>query len=473
MQMRRGFTMDFRADSGETEEEKPLSVSQLTRQIKTHLEGGFGKIFMVGEIGTISSPPSGHLYITLKDDHAAIDVVLWRSTVSRLSTLPQQGDLVEIRGGVTLYEPRGRYQIVATSLRPAGEGSQRAELEKLVAKLRSEGLFDDEHKKEIPTSPKTIGVVTSASGAAVRDIIKVLRKRMPGIEIIVSHCVVQGNQAPLSIITALTKLQDFGGCDTIIIGRGGGSAEDLQAFNHEDVARAVFSCEVPVISAVGHEIDISICDLVADARAATPSEAAEMAVRDYTEIKRRLLRLQRALPSAIKNMLGYYRTQVKQLNRSSVLRRPENILLPYKQRLANVQRDLPGSLKTKFQDLRHRLELVKQSNALRKPQRMLERPRQQTDELWMALQQHISNIINKRKNSMHITAAQLEALSPLSVLSRGYSVTRNEKQKLVSRVSEVSCGERLHTAVSDCTIISEVILTLEKNKDGKKETAGI
>ncbi len=402
MTVRRGFTLDFRspdpddalrasdatspggagnaAASGGRRggQEKPLSVGQLTRRIKSLLEGQFPVVSVEGEIAALSRPPSGHLYLTLKDADASLEAVVWRSAAGRLAFTPREGDKVVARGEITVYEPRGRYQMTIQSLRPAGEGDQLAALRELVAKLRAEGLFDPERKRPLPALPGRIVLVTSPGGAAVRDMIKVARKRWPGVELIVSPCLVQGREAPASIVRALAAAQRTESA-LIILGRGGGSAEDLAAFNDESVARAVAASALPVISAVGHEVDVSVCDLVADARAATPSEAAEMAVPDREALRARVRRLQGQMARALTGPLRQARLRLAAVARSPVLRRP--------------------------------LDLIRAR-------------RQMLDEQAGALTAAGERLLERKKRALELTAAKLHARSPLAVLARGYSVTR-------------------------------------------------
>lgn len=413
--MRKGFSAAFRQDSGSSEvggNGKAMTVSQLTRRIKTLLEGEFASVLVEGEIGAISTPPSGHLYITLKDNKSLIDVVLWRSTVSKLSYIPSEGDKVEIKGNVTLYEPRGRYQLVASRITPAGEGELRAEFEVMVARLREEGLFNPEHKKELPKTPRVVGIVTSASGAAVRDVIKVAKKRMPSVELVVSSCVVQGEQAPLEIVKALSRLERWGGCDIIIVGRGGGSLEDLAPFNDERVAREVFGCNTPIISAVGHEVDISICDLVADIRAATPSEAAEIAVPEIVENKRKVDFLMIRLNNALKSKLEMAKSRVGFLGRRRGWGVPEGLLAQNRQRIDYLQEKVCSVGE---------------------------------------------NILIRHNNKLSLVAARLEGLSPLKILERGYSVTRTEDNVVVKSTEQLRIGNKLKTNLAEGIVFSEVI----------------
>lgn len=403
MNPRRGFTLDFRAAPPPEGAEDALTVSQLTRRIKTLLEGQFARVRVEGEIGSISRAASGHIYLSLKDGGATLDAVIWRGSAGRLRFTPQEGDKVVAEGEITVYEPRGRYQMVISALEQAGAGDLRAEFEKLVARLREEGIFDPAHKRPLPPLPRRIGIVTSPTGAAIRDIIKVARKRWPGVELIVSPCLVQGAQAPRSIVAALEAVCAHGACELVIIGRGGGSIEDLQAFNTEEVARAVYACPLPVVSAVGHEVDVSLCDLAADARAATPSEAAEMCVPDLARLRVLLARLGRNLALALEGRLREARLRLRALQNSRVMRRPQELLYARRQRL---------------------------------------------DELMSALQRGMDSRLRGKQDRMAHAAARLEGLSPLAVLARGYGVVRRMSGEVVREAAAINVGEELRLTLA-------------------------
>lgn len=415
--MQRGFTFDFREDNEDNSKSSSMSVSQLTRRIKSNLEGEFHAISVEGEIGSISRAASGHIYLTLKDASAALDVVIWRSTATRLKQDFAEGEKVLIRGEITVYEPRGRYQLVASSVKSAGEGELQAKFEQMVQRLREEGLFEREHKKDLPQNPRCIGIITSATGAAVQDIIKIAKKRAPGVRLVVSPCLVQGKGASESIIKALDNLARWGECEAIIIGRGGGSLEDLMAFNDELVARAVFNCRVPILSAVGHEVDISICDLVADSRAATPSEAAEMLTGDISNQQRQLAGLYKALNRAISLSFKQAEYHLQELRNSAIFKRPEGLLSQQRQRL---------------------------------------------DEAADSFFQTGSRLLINSKHRFELLATKLEELSPLKVLARGYSVTRTPEKKLIRQASEVKAGAIIHTNLEKGILVSRVLETGEE-----------
>ncbi|MFQ5772424.1 MAG: exodeoxyribonuclease VII large subunit, partial [bacterium] len=265
-------------------EEKHYSVSELTRQIKFLLESSFPEIWVQGEISNFTHHSSGHMYFSLKDENAQISCVMWRSRNQHLFFTPQDGMKVILDARITVYEKRGAYQLDVLQMQPAGVGELQLAFEQLKNRLREEGLFSEEFKKPIPLYPERIGIVTSPTGAAVQDLISVLQRRFPGIEIIINAARVQGEGAATEIARAIDDFNDYGKVDVLIVGRGGGSLEDLWAFNEEVVARAVFRSKIPIISAVGHEVDFTICDFVADLRAPTPSAAAELAVRHRDEL---------------------------------------------------------------------------------------------------------------------------------------------------------------------------------------------
>ncbi len=406
--MRRG-PRDRRCDT-EDADETPLTVTQLTRQIKSTLES-LPRVLLEGEIGSLTRARSGHLYLTLKDGNAVIDVVMWRSAATRLRFEPAEGEKVLVRGELSVYEPRGRYQLIASSMRPVGAGDLQAKFERLVEQLRAEGLFEPTHKKALPPMPRTVGVVTSATGAAVRDIVKVLKKRAPGVRVVVSPCVVQGKEAIPQIVAALERIDRWGECDVLIVGRGGGSLEDLWAFNEELVARAVFNCRTPVVSAVGHEVDLSVCDLVADLRAATPSEAAEIVAPDLRAVRHHIVRLERTLSQALRGRIREAKLRLRSLLRAAVLRKPLDLL---------------------------------------------RRRQQQMDETLANLTEAVHDGLDGRRQSLHLAAARLEALSPLGVLARGYSVTLTESNEVIHEVEQAPVGSILRTRLQRGAIRSRV-----------------
>jgi exodeoxyribonuclease VII large subunit len=311
----------------EPEPEGPETVGELTRRITNTLEVEFPQVWVVGEVSNFKRHTSGHLFFSLKDDRAALRCVMWRSTAERLKHEIADGTEVEARGRISVYAQRGDYQLYVSSLKPRGMGALEVAFRKLKEKLASEGLFDPAHKKPLPRFPRRIGVVTSETGAAVRDIIHVLTRRWPAAAILLTPARVQGEGAGREIVGGIEKLNRIGGVDVLIVGRGGGSLEDLWAFNEEPVARAIFASEVPVVSAVGHETDFSISDFVADVRAPTPSAAAEIVAPDRREIAAGLDASLRRMGRQMSHRLQRAKDRVDVAARSRYLARPEDLVL--------------------------------------------------------------------------------------------------------------------------------------------------
>ena len=317
-----------------------LTVSEITRKIKGLLEGGFPGVVVQGEVSNLRRHTSGHIYLTLKDEGAQIAAVIWRSRVAGLTLTPEDGMKVFASGRITVYEVRGQYQLDISGLRPLGVGELQMAFERLKARLAEEGLFDERHKKALPLFPRRVGVVTSETGAALQDILNVLRRRFPGVEVLLSPARVQGAGAAREIAAAITDLNEEGSADVVIVGRGGGSLEDLWAFNEEEVARAIFSSRIPIVSAVGHEIDYTIADFVADRRAPTPSAAAELVVPDRRAVLERVTGLARHLSSALQDLLEARREAVRRALTSYALGRPQDLVRQHSQRLDERTRSM-------------------------------------------------------------------------------------------------------------------------------------
>jgi len=370
-----------------TNEKTVQTVSDITRQIKQSLETTFPRVWIQGEISNFKQHTSGHLYFTLKDEGAQISAVMWRSRVATLALLPEDGMKVIARGSITVYPPRGNYQIDCDQIQPVGVGELQLAFDRLKKKLAAEGLFDDEHKKPIPEYPEHIGIVTSETGAALQDIRSVLLRRFPSVEVILVPVRVQGVGAAEEIAAAIKDLNLYGNVDVMIVGRGGGSLEDLWAFNEEIVARAIYDSRIPVISAVGHEIDFSIADFVADLRAPTPSAAAEMVVKDRSELIEVLRNMWYTMHRSIEEMLSSLRDSV-------------------------------GGFVTSY--------------AFNRPRDLLRESSQRVDELERGLHVAASHILQLAERSQRALGQRLEALSPKAVLLRGYTIVRKQGKIVVS-----------------------------------------
>lgn len=380
-------------------EQKYLTVTELTREIKLLLETALPEVWVQGEISNFTHHTSGHMYFSLKDERAQISCVMWRSRNQGLYFTPQDGMKVIVHGRVTVYEKRGNYQLEALGISPAGVGELQLAFEQLKQRLREEGLFSAEFKKPIPQYPRRIGLVTSPTGAAIRDLTTVLRRRFPPAEIILYPVRVQGDGAAQEVAGAIDAFNEYGQVDVLIVARGGGSLEDLWAFNEEVVARAVFRSAIPVISAVGHEVDFSICDFVADLRAPTPSAAAELAVPSQEELRATLQKDLRKIVDGLLESIAAHRERLKSLENSYGFRQPGDVIKQRSQRL---------------------------------------------DELKRVLLTHLRHGLVMRREALNGFDKRLRLLDHRNVLKRGYSlVYRKSDGRLVKRSADVQPRERI------------------------------
>ena len=394
-------------------ERQALSVTQLNEYLKMVIEGDrvLSNVFVRGEISNFKLYSSGHAYFTLKDDAGQLKSVMFRSYFSRLAFLPEDGMRVIAHGRVSVYESSGQYQLYADDIQPDGAGSLAMRFEQLKRKLAAEGLFDESRKRPLPPMPKRIGVITSPSGAAVHDIINVLGRRFPAAEMILYPSEVQGAQAPAQLISGVEFFSMTGLVDVIILGRGGGSAEDLWAFNDEYLARAVASCAVPVISAVGHESDFTICDFVADRRAPTPSAAAEIAVPDKGEILRSLASVRAGWQTSMQRRISQERRVLSQLTASRVFARPEQMFENFYVRLDEHESDLNRG---------------------------------------------IGQMLLQKKQSTASLAGKLQALNPLAVLARGYATVSKDSASVTS-IKQINDNDMLDIRMADGSLRATVL----------------
>lgn len=368
-----GTQLSLLSDNAEPAERRVLSVTELTRQIKRVLEGGFSSVTLQGEISNFKQHASGHMYFALKDSSAAIAAVVWRSRVPFLSFSPDDGLKVVATGRVTVYEPRGSYQIDITSMRPLGAGDLQAAFERLKKKLYEEGLFDEARKKPLPPYPDRIGIITSEDGAALHDILHVFRRRFPAVEVILLPVPVQGPAAVHQIAEAIRDLNAWGNIDVIIVARGGGSLEDLWAFNEEGVARAIFHSSIPVVSAVGHEIDFTIADFVADLRAPTPSAAAELVVRDRAAVLDTLRNNWYHMHQNVRTIIKHQNGRIRTLLSSYSFNKPIDLLRGHSQRVDELERSLASVVSHTFSTLKARAGSLQRQLAALDPRMVLRR----------------------------------------------------------------------------------------------------
>ncbi|MTI84155.1 MAG: exodeoxyribonuclease VII large subunit [Firmicutes bacterium] len=393
---------------------RTLTVSELTSHIKDRIENDhvLANLWVQGEISNFKAAASGHLYLTLKDRNSCVKVVMFRSRARFLNFLPEDGMSVVIRGYISVYEPSGQYQLYAQGIEPSGTGALYVAFEQLKKKLHQEGLFDDQVKKELPKYPRRIALITSPTGAAIRDMIGILRRRWPSLQIILVPVKVQGNDAPGQISSAIELVNSFREVDLAIVGRGGGSLEELWAFNTETVARAIFSSRIPIISAVGHETDYTIADLVADLRAPTPSAAAELAVPDGLDTRRYIQNICSRLTRIMVETIREQRQRVEISARSPVMLRPVDSLTS--------------------------------------------RRHQVVDHLQKQLLNTVSQSISRDRSRLSEQAGRLQALSPLATLARGFSICTSEKGEIIHSSKQAGKGQHVNIYLNDGSLDCEV-----------------
>jgi exodeoxyribonuclease VII large subunit len=440
-----------------TRPRKALSVSELTAQIKTLVEGRFLDVWVQGEISNFVRHSSGHWYFTLKDQTASIQCASFRMQNRLIRFSPQDGLTVRARGRLAVYEPRGAYQLQIEFLEPVGAGALQVAFEQLKAKLDAEGLFDQGRKRNLPILPRRIGVVTSPDGAAVRDILRIVKRRNEAIHILVAPVRVQGDGAAREIVEAIEALNLLGSVDVIIVGRGGGSIEDLWCFNEEIVARAIYTSRVPVISAVGHETDFTIADFVADLRASTPSAAAEMVAAAREEMYARMKGLTGRMAAAARYRLMALRNRLSTLRSSRAFEAVPRRIKSTSQRLDDgvysMERLLGNRIRKRRVQLRSVTERLREADV----RRALGARARRLALLRSRLERAGASITPREREKLSVAAMGLESLSPLAVLGRGYAIAFNEMGAIVKRAADVAEGDRLRVRVDEGEIGCRVI----------------
>ncbi len=417
-----------------------LTVSQLNGRARVLLEDVFSSIWVEGEISNLSRPASGHVYFTLKDSGAQVRCALFRQSAARVRQALKDGLQVKVRGKVSLFEGRGDYQLILDTVEPAGDGALRLAFDALKAKLSDEGLFSAERKVALPLHPQRIGIISSPTGAVIRDIISVFRRRAPRVELTLIPTAVQGREAINQIVRAI-KLADSRGFDALILARGGGSLEDLWCFNEEAVARAIDACVTPIVSAVGHETDVSISDFVADVRAPTPSAAAELLAPDSSDLHRRVDNLHRRLVSRMQDRLMRERLRLEGISRR--LRHPGERLRQQSQRLDDLDMRMRRAFEQGMHTRQVRLAHMESRLAAQHPGRTLAFLRQRLDVLAERLPRAIREQIKARKLQLQSQMQTLNVVSPLATLGRGYSILLDERGHAVRNAAQTRPGQRL------------------------------
>ncbi len=435
-----------------------LSVADLTASIRAILETSFPFVSVTGEISNLARPGSGHIYFSLKDDNARIRAVMFRTQQRYLDRMPENGDEVICRGRVSVYEPRGEYQIIVDTLEHAGTGSLRLAFEALKTRLAAEGMFAADKKKPIPKLPEKITLVTSVSGAAVHDFIKTARRRFDNIPLEIMPVTVQGEKAAAEIRDAIEELNVLDSTGVIVLCRGGGSLEDLMPFNDEQVARAIFASKIPVVSAVGHETDFTISDMVADLRAPTPTAAAELVVPEKKNLTATITRMQCRLSELIRSRLETEGFRLKMLKR--FLSDPIVAMGGYRSMIADRLWQLKTAVNRKISATNDRLRILNERLRVRGPEPMIDRLRLRCDDLEVLMCKEIRRRLERDKERLGFTAARLDNLSPLAVLGRGYAIaTRLPGGELIGDAGQVEKDEKISVRLKKgkltCRVLSQ------------------
>ena len=455
------FSKNLGSSEKKKEEKSIFSVSELTRKIRNLLEYKIGEVWVEGEISNLRKQASGHQYFTLKDQNSQLPCVLFRGNASKINLDLEDGQEIEVRGEISVYEPRGNYQLIVRSAQLKGQGNLQLEFEALKKRLNDEGLFREETKNIIPSFPNTICIVTSPTGAAVRDMISVIQRRAPWVKIIVYPVLVQGSQASSQIVEALTNIEKWSNegkisIDTIALTRGGGSLEDLWPFNEEITARAIHKINIPIVSAIGHEIDFTISDFIADLRAPTPSAAAEILVPEKEEIQRNLHNLNHTLKSRVINTIERQNERIDYLGTRTLVNEPIRILSELEQstdwKSESLQKSFLEALGNKEKSIsrfNHRLTLCH-------PAKQLEEVSGKLKIISQSLEHKLSKKFSELEEKYERSALSLKNLGPNSVLERGFSLTQDEDGKLITSSKEMNSGGKIITRLKDGNLKSTI-----------------
>ncbi|WP_229744608.1 exodeoxyribonuclease VII large subunit [Neiella marina] len=432
-------------------------MSQLNQHVSQLLSQQIGTIWLEAEIGQLTRAASGHWYLTLKDPSSQVRCAMFRMRNRQLSWQPNVGDAVLVKAQVGLYAPRGEYQLVIDAMQPAGIGRLQQAFEQMKRALQQRGWFDHERKQTLPESIRKVGVVTSASGAAVHDILTVMARRDASVEIVIYPTAVQGEGAAEQIAVQIALANRRNEVDVLVVGRGGGSLEDLWCFNTEVVAAAIINSRLPIISAVGHEVDVSIADLVADLRAATPSAAAELVTSDAEHRLQAFNNMINRLNHAWRHQQQIHRLALSQLSQRLERQHPRLRIQQQSQRADELHFQLQQAMQKRLEHSKSRQLNGHHRLSAQRPSLILDRKRNQLDSLNKRLSSALSQRLQQQQNRLAVLAAKLNVVSPLATLSRGYSISRNEKQQVIRSIQQVSQGQKLITLLEDGQIESTVI----------------
>lgn len=433
-----------------------FTVSRLNAEVRLLLENEMGIVWLVGEISNFSAPVSGHWYLTLKDSRAQVKCAMFRGNNRRVTFKPANGNQVLVKARLSLYEPRGDYQLIIESMQPEGDGRLQQEFEELKMKLAAEGLFAQTNKQILPEHPKRVGVITSKTGAALYDILDVLKRRDPSLPVVVYPTMVQGEEAAIQIAQAIGRANSRNECDVLIVGRGGGSLEDLWCFNNEILARTISASQIPIISAVGHEVDVTIADFVADVRAPTPSAAAELVSRDNSHKDQALVTRQHKLASAMRYYLAQQKQQAAQLLHRLERQHPSYQLQRQSQQLDELDVRLRRAMQRFIDTRQQAIERKHHRLQLNSPVRHLAQQKSRLDRVEQKLLDAMDRKLLTVRHQLAMAAEKLEAVSPLATLKRGYSITQTEQGKVITQTEDVKTGDRLVTRLANGEIRSTV-----------------
>lgn len=425
-----------------------LTVSKLNRLAKNVLEAEIGQVWLSAEISNFVMASSGHWYFTLKDERAQIKAAMFKGANQRVIKRPKEGDKILVRANISLYEPRGDYQLIVEFMEPEGEGQLKQQFEQLKIKLAAEGLFAHEHKKMLPEAVLKVGVITSATGAALHDILTVLKRRNPAIEVVIYPTQVQGDGAVAQICQAISVANQRDEVQVLIVGRGGGSLEDLWCFNHENVARAIFASNLPIISAVGHEVDVSIADFVADLRAPTPSAAAELVSRDQASLNLAVQTLRERLHKLLRSQLSELDYQQQIMVQKLQRNHPQKQLQQQYQYVDQLSQRLEKAVQAKLRQEHGQQDNLNKRLAQHNPLKLLQRQTKLVNELHTRLNYNWQQVFSRKQQNLANASHLLNTVSPLSTLARGYSISFKQGE-IVRSVKQVSQGDSLDLRLAD------------------------
>lgn len=446
-----------------------LTVTALTKYLKKKMDidPHLQQIWLRGEISNFNHHSRGHMYLTLKDDHARIQSVMFNGNNRFLKFVPENGMKVLVKGHVTVFEPYGQYQLYIKTMEPDGVGSLYLAFEQLKKKLAKEGLFEEVHKKAIPSFPKRIGIITSPTGAAVRDIITTIKRRFSGVELTVIPVIVQGEMAADSIVQAISRANKTMQYDTLIVGRGGGSIEDLWGFNEESVARAIFASQIPIISAVGHETDITISDLVADLRAPTPTAAAEMAVPSKNDVQEHLRHVTARLFKLMQLTMAQKKEALQVIRGSYAFHYPKHLLSEKEQYIDRLQDRLITTLNVTMNERKYAYQHILTRLHHTHPDARLQQTKQEVQRYRNSLTKEIQDQLHRQEKDLSSTIEKLMILNPLQTMNRGFSVVYDRTNKLIKSVEQIQMDDQITVRLTDGSMTCSVDEIRRETIDGQ------